>query len=144
MPEYREKKIVPYSADDMCRLIADVGRYPEFVPWCAGARIYNRVGDHQFDADLVIGFKMFRERFTSRVTIERPVKVNVDYLRGPLRELYNHWHITPVSDRACEIDFHVDFEFKSNTLNKLIGPMFAKASHKMVMAFEERAKVICR
>ncbi len=139
MPEYREVKVLPYSAEQMCSLVNDVKKYPEFLPWCAGARVYNHVGDRQFDADLIIGFKMFRERYTSRVVNNSPEGVMVDYLRGPLKKLYNHWHFKALSEATCEVDFHVDFEFKSRTLNKMIGPMFTKASRKMVAAFEDRA-----
>ena len=143
MPTYHEKKHLPFTADELFDLISDVGSYPEFLPWCVGARVYNRASD-QFDADLVIGFKMFREKFTSRVTLNRatdtrPGKVYVDYLRGPMRQLYNHWLLYPQEDGSCLVDFDVRFQFKNIVLDNMIGGMFSEATALMVQAFEDRA-----
>ncbi len=138
MPKFAEKKALPYSAEQVFNIVSDVAKYPDFLPWCVGARVYAKKND-QFDADVIIGFKMFRERFTSRVTMEPSQKVYVDYIKGPMKRLYNHWHFIEQSDGTCVIDFEVDFEFKSKLLDDMIGALFGKACQKMVSAFEERA-----
>ena len=145
MPTHSEKRIVPYSADEMYALIADVARYPEFLPWCAAARIRGTrplpdgAGD-VMEADLVISFKVYRERFGSRVTL-RPAerRIDVEYLEGPFRYLQNHWAFVPLGDQRCEIDFFVDFEFRSALLQRLIGLVFHEAMLRIVRAFEKRA-----
>lgn len=140
MPKFSEKKILPYTPEQVFDLVADVAKYPEFLPWCMGARVYNKK-QGQFDADVIIGFKMFREKFTSRVTINRAERVDVDYIKGPMRRLYNHWQFSEIEE-GCLVDFDVDFEFNSKLLNDLIGGLFGKACEKMVSAFEERATVL--
>lgn len=122
----------------MFGLVSDVASYPQFLPWCLGARVYNRI-EGRFDADVIIGFKMFREKFTSRVTLEQGRRVDVDYIKGPMRQLYNHWRFVPHDNGSCLIDFDVDFEFSSKMLNQVIGPLFGDACIKMVQAFEHRA-----
>jgi coenzyme Q-binding protein COQ10 len=141
MPRHTEKRHLPFSAEQLFAIVSDVKSYPEFLPWCTGARVYN-VREGQFDADLLIGYKQFKERFTSRVTIEEPTKVYVDYLRGPLKHLYNHWHFLPQEDGSCIIDFDVDLEFNSSMLEFAIRRYFDEATKKMIAAFEDRAKRI--
>ncbi len=146
MPTHAEKRVMPYSAEEMYALIADVPAYPEFLPWCAAARIRGRRQTEEgevVDADLVISFKLFRERFGSRVVL-RPEKreIDVSYLDGPFRYLDNHWRFTPVSETSCEVDFFVDFEFKSRTLQALIGLVFDEAMRRIVRAFEGRAAAL--
>lgn len=138
MTEFSDQKILPYSADQMFALVSDVARYPEFLPWCTGARVYNRRAD-RFDADVIIGFKMFREKFTSRVTFSRPNSVDVDYLTGPMKRLYNHWRFTDMEEGGCLIDFKVELEFKNRMLEQMIGRVFTEATERMVDAFEARA-----
>ena len=134
---------MPYSADEMYALIADVSAYPEFLPWCAAARIRSRrpIKDGEVvDADLVISFKLFRERFGSRVTLKPDLnRIEVAYLDGPFRYLNNHWKFIPVAEDRCEVDFFVDFEFKSRTLQAIIGVVFNEAMQRIVRAFERRA-----
>ena len=146
MPTHSEKRRMPYSAQEMYDLIADVPAYPEFLPWCSGARVRGRRQDGAVeivDADLVISFKVFRERFGSRVTLNPgAMQIDVEYLDGPFRYLNNHWKFVPVSDSACEVDFFVDFEFKSRTLQAIIGVVFNEAMRRIVRAFEERAAVL--
>lgn len=137
---------MPYSADEMYALIADVPAYPEFLPWCSAARIRSRRQDGEaeiMEADLVISFKLFRERFGSRVTL-RPVdkEIDVSYLDGPFRYLNNYWKFVPVDETTCEVDFFVDFEFKSRTLQALIGLVFDQAMQMIVRAFERRAEAL--
>jgi coenzyme Q-binding protein COQ10 len=146
MPTHAEKRMLPYSAEQMYALIADVGSYPEFLPWCAAARIRETrpLPDGKgevIEADLVISFKVFRERFTSRVTLRPAIhRIDVEYLNGPFRYLNNHWDFEPHGPDACEVDFFVDFEFRSKVLQKLIGIVFHEAMLRIVRAFERRAE----
>ncbi len=145
MPTHAEKRIMPHSAAQMYDLIADINAYPQFLPWCVGARIRKRTmmpdGSEILDADLVISFKLFREKFGSRVTLypeER--RIDVEYLDGPFRYLNNHWKFTQLEDGTCEVDFFVDFEFKSAVLQAVIGVVFNEAMQRIVRAFEKRAQ----
>ena len=146
MPTHAEKRELPYSADQMYDLIADVGAYPEFLPWCAAARVRSRrpEGDEVImDADLVISFKLFRERFGSRVALKPGTKqIDVSYLDGPFRYLNNKWTFRPLTETSCEVDFFVDFEFKSRTLQAIIGVVFNEAMQRIVRAFEKRAEAL--
>ena len=138
MPTHAEKRLLPYSQEQLFELVADIDRYPEFLPWCVATRIRSRTGKIVI-ADLVIGFKMFRERFTSEVTLARPDRIDVRYTHGPLRYLNNHWIFRPADDGQCVIDFYVDFEFRSYLLQKMIGVVFHEAVRRMVDSFERRA-----
>lgn len=138
MPKHAEKRTVPYTAAQMFELVAAVDRYPEFLPWCAASRITIRDGD-VFFADLVIGYKMLREKFTSRVTALRPDHIHVEYMDGPMKNLSNHWRFIENPDGTCTIDFYVDFEFRNPLLRKLIEMFFNEAIRRMVAAFETRA-----
>ena len=140
MPTHAEKRSVPYSPEQMFDLVADVEQYPDFLPWCVACRIRRREGPDAFIADLVIGFKVFRERFTSRVGLDRPNRVDVVYHEGPFRHLTNHWIFLPDDRGNCTIDFYIDFEFRSRTLQRLIGKLFNEAVQRMVNAFEKRAR----
>lgn len=134
---------MPYSADQMYALVADVEAYSRFLPWCAASRVRNRrkTSDGEvLEADLVISFKVFRESFGSRVTLKPDERViDVEYLDGPFRYLNNHWHFRRLSDAACEVDFFVDFEFRSRALQMVIGAVFNEAMRRIVRAFENRA-----
>ncbi|MGQ9366095.1 type II toxin-antitoxin system RatA family toxin [Azospirillum sp. A39] len=138
MPTHAEKKVLPYTPRQMYDLVADVERYPEFLPWCLAARIRRREGDVLF-ADLVIGFKMVRERFTSRVELSEPqCRIDVQYTDGPFHYLNNHWIFQPHEQGTC-VDFYVDFEFRSKMLQRIMGMLFNEAVRRMVQAFEQRA-----
>ncbi len=137
MPTHAERRFLPYTQQQLFDLVADVERYPEFLPWCIAARIRSREGN-VLVADLVIGFKMIRERFTSRVTLTPPERVDVAYTHGPLRYLNNHWIFEPAPG-GCVIDFFIDFEFKSALLQRVMGALFNEAVRRMVAAFEARA-----
>jgi coenzyme Q-binding protein COQ10 len=139
MPTHAERRHLPYRADQLFDLVADIARYPEFLPWCTGARIRDRQGD-VITADLMIGFRMVRERFISRVTLLRPDRIDVAYSEGPFRYLDNHWRFEPQPDGSTIIDFDVDFEFRSRMLQRLIGLLFNEAVRRMVGAFETRAR----
>lgn len=143
MPTHAEKRYVPYRPEEMYELVAKVELYPEFLPWCKAARITKR-GDSHFSADLVIAFKMFRERFSSNVKLIPQSGVDVEYVNGPFRYLNNHWRFEPADDGGCIVDFYVDFEFRSKILQNLIGLLFNEAVNRMVAAFEGRAEQLYR
>ncbi|MGF1631156.1 MAG: type II toxin-antitoxin system RatA family toxin [Kiloniellaceae bacterium] len=138
MPIHKEKRVLPYSPNQLYELVLDIERYPEFLPWCLGARIRTREQD-LIVADLIIGFRMFRERFISRVEPD-PVaqRIDVTYAEGPFKYLDNHW-VFEEHPQGCQIDFYVDFEFRSKLLQKLIESLFHEAVRRMVTAFETRA-----
>ena len=141
MPKHVEKRVLKHSPQQMFDLVADVERYPEFLPWCLGTRITKCDGD-VIEADMLIGFRMFRERFGSHVELDRTgMEINVRYTHGPFRYLVNRWHFVPHAE-GCEIDFFVDFEFHSKLLQKMIGVVFNEAVKIMVHAFEKRADVV--
>ena len=138
MPTHAEKRVLPYTPRQLFDLVADIEKYPEFLPWCIAARIRERDGN-RLVADMVIGFKMFRERFTSQVTLDRDRgRIDVAYAEGPFKYLTNHW-VFEEHPRGCVIDFYVDFEFHSRLLQKLIEALFHEAVRRMVRAFETRA-----
>ena len=139
MPSYAEKRHLPYTPEQLFDLVAGVDRYPEFLPWCKASRITRREGEDVFFADLVIAFKVFRERFTSKVVLHPKRQIDVEYINGPFRYLNNHWKFEP-HPQGCLLDFYVDFEFRSRILQNLIGLLFNEAVHRMVAAFEARAK----
>lgn len=131
---------MPYTPDQLFQLVADVEHYPEFLPWCVASRIRKRDGD-VFFADLVIGFKMIRERYTSKVVLNPAARrIDVQYTEGPFHHLDNHWIFVPAEDGGTTIDFYVDFEFRSKLLQKVIGTLFNEAVKLMVASFEKRAK----
>ena len=142
MPRHSETKPLPYSAQQMYDLVADVGKYPEFLPWCAAARIRSREdrGDHEvMEADLVISFKVFRERFGSRVTLwPQDMRIETEYLDGPFRYMKSDWSFKD-TDTGCDVSFFVDFEFKNAVLQGIIGVVFNEAMQRIVRAFESRA-----
>jgi len=145
MPTHAEKRLLPYSPQQLFDLVAQVERYPEFLPWCLASRIRKRDGNVLI-ADLVIGFKMFREHFTSNVELEPTRRINVWYAEGPFKHLTNHWSFEPAPPSAelptggTLIDFYVDFEFRSKLLQSVIGVLFNEATKRMVAAFEARAR----
>lgn len=140
MTTHAEKRVLPYTPEQLFDLVAGVERYPEFLPWCTAARIRSRT-DRLMIADMAIGFRMIRERFTSRVVLDRPHAIDVTYADGPFKRLTNRWRFLPMPE-GCEIDFFVDFEFRSKLLEKMIGLLFEEACRRMISAFEARAKVL--
>jgi coenzyme Q-binding protein COQ10 len=138
MPSHTEQRLLPFTPEQLFALVADIERYPEFLPWCIAARIRERRPD-LIVADLMIGFKMFRERFTSRVKLDPPRHIDVSYAEGPFRRLTNHWGFAPAAG-GCRIDFFVDFEFKSRLMQRVIEMLFGEAVRRMVAAFEKRAR----
>jgi coenzyme Q-binding protein COQ10 len=146
MPTHRESRPMPYSARQIYDLVADVARYPEFLPWTAAARIRSRTpiqGGEEMLADLVISFKVFRERFGSRVLLYPGTnRIETAYIDGPFRHMISHWHMTDRPEGGCHVEFSVDFEFKNPVLQRLIGVVFDQAMRRVVAAFEARAKAL--
>ncbi len=138
MPRHKETRRLPYTPEQMFELVADVGRYGEFLPWVAAVRVTSS-SETEMVADLVVGFRALKERFTSRIAKQRPRTIHVDYLDGPLKYLRNDWTFAPDGEGGTIVDFNVDFEFRSRIFEAIAGQMFGIAFRKMVGAFEERA-----
>jgi coenzyme Q-binding protein COQ10 len=137
MPRHSETRFLPYTPEQMFDLVADIERYPEFLPWCVGMRVRER-RDDVILADLMVGFKMIREKFTSKVTLQRPSRIDVVYIDGPFKHMENHWLFKP-HDGGCMVEFFIDFEFRSRMLRLVMEPLFHEAVRRMVGAFETRA-----
>lgn len=129
----------PYAPEQVFNLVADVERYPEFLPWCIACRVAARESPTVFTADLVVGFKMVREKFTSRVIANPTEVITVEYINGPFEYLTNEWKFSKAPE-GTKVDFYLTFEFRSKILQKLIGVLFEEAVHRMVAAFETRAE----
>ena len=141
MTVHAEKRVVRHSPEQLYALVADVRSYPQFLPWCLAARIRHQ-DEISLAADLVIGFRMFREKFTSYVDLDaEALEINVRYAEGPFRYLTNKWRFLPHKE-GCEIDFYVDFEFNSRLLQSVIETLFTEAVRRMVQAFETRADAL--
>ena len=138
MPSIREITQLPYSPEQMFDLVADVGRYREFLPWVVATRVRSN-SETEMLADMVVGFKSIRESFTSRVSKDRPHEIRVHYVDGPLSDLDNIWLFRPYGNESCEIEFFVDFTFRNRVFEKVAGQYFDRAFRKMVDAFERRA-----
>lgn len=145
MPSHFETKTLPYSPQQMFDLVADVEQYKHFAPWCVASRINKWEREDVFYADLVIGYKMFRERFSSRVILSPsethyPARIHIEYLEGPLKHLSNEWVFYPEENGQCRIEFAVDFEFRNLFFQSVVNLFFSEVVRRMVAAFEARAK----
>ncbi|MBN8847286.1 MULTISPECIES: type II toxin-antitoxin system RatA family toxin [unclassified Sphingomonas] len=140
MPRHKETRRLPYTPEQMFDLVADVGRYAEFLPWVVAMRVRSDTSTETI-ADMIVGFKGLRETFTSRVVKERPAAVHVDYIDGPLKFLHNDWGFRADGD-GCFVDFSVDFAFKNRVFEMMAGQVFAAALRKMIGAFEDRAAAL--
>ena len=138
MPRHTETRNLPYTPEQLFDLVADVGRYQEFLPWVAATRIRSN-SETMMVADLVVGFGALKETFASRVEKERPSRIHVDYVDGPLKYLHNSWKFRPDGEGGSDVDFCVDFAFKSRIFESLAGQMFDRALRRMISAFEQRA-----
>ena len=141
MPRHTETRHLPYTPEQLFELVADVARYDEFLPWVVAVRIRSS-SEAETVADLVVGFNAFKERFTSRVHKERPRRIVVDYVEGPLKYLKNEWVFEPAPQGGTNVHFCVDFAFKSRLFESLAGAMFDRALRRMTSAFEERAAAL--
>ena len=137
MPKHSETRHLPYTPEQMFDLVADVARYPEFLPWVSAMRVRSDTPTETV-ADMIVGFKGLRETFTSRVTKDRPGAIDVEYLDGPLKYLRNNWRFRP-EEQGCAVDFTVDFAFKNRVFEMLAGQVFGTALRRMIGAFEDRA-----
>jgi coenzyme Q-binding protein COQ10 len=147
MPRFSSKRRVPHSAPQMFDLVADVERYPEFVPLCDSLRVTQRTpkddGTEIVVCEMTVSFKLVRETFTTKCTMDRPnLKIHVEYLRGPFSNLENRWTFEPKGEDACDVGFFLAYEFKSRMLAMLMGAMFDTAFARFSSAFEKRADVI--
>ena len=141
MPRHSETKFLPYTPEQLFDLVADVERYDEFLPWVVAVRIRSS-SETETVADLVVGFNAFKERFTSRVKKERPSRICVDYIEGPLKYLHNEWRFEAAPQGGTNLHFAVDFAFKSRLFETLAGSMFDRALRRMTNAFEQRAAAL--
>ncbi|MFA7603014.1 MAG: type II toxin-antitoxin system RatA family toxin [Novosphingobium sp.] len=141
MPSSHEVRRLPYSAEQMFDLVADVAHYPEFLPWVMATRVRSD-SETELVADMLVGFSAIREKFTSRVEKRRPEEIRVHYVDGPLRDLDNRWLFRPLGPHECEIDFTVEFSFRNALFEKMAGQYFDRAFRKMVAAFETRAAAL--
>lgn len=144
MSATQQMRDVPYAADDMFALVADVAHYPDYLPWCAGARIRKReteAANEVLTADLIVSYGLFREQFTSRALLNKPARViDVHYVQGPFKHLTNKWYFEPLGTGGCRIHFHIDFEFRSMALQKLMNGVFSIAFSRLMQAFVDEAE----
>ena len=141
MPRHSESRHLPYTPEQLFEMVADVGHYDEFLPWVVAVRVRSS-SETETLADLVVGFSAFKERFTSRVVKERPDRIVVDYVEGPLKYLHNEWRFEPAGDGGTNLHFSVDFAFRSRLFEALAGQMFDRALRRMTGAFEQRAATL--
>jgi coenzyme Q-binding protein COQ10 len=144
MPQFSTRRRVPHAAGDMFDLVADVERYPEFVPLCKALRVIRRVPEPEgveiLVAEMTVAYKLLRERFSCRVTLDRPnLQILVEYLDGPFSHMENRWEFHPLGEQSCEIVFFIAYEFRSRALGLLMGAVFDTAFRRFSAAFEKRA-----
>jgi len=149
MPQFSSKRRVPHNAGDMFDLVADVEKYPQFVPLCQSLRVRSRTPKGQTPeilvADMTVAYKLIRETFTSRVTLDRPgLTILVEYLDGPFSRMENRWTFRAVNQNACDVEFFIEYEFRSRILAMLMGAMFDAAFRRFAVAFEKRADQVYR
>jgi len=147
MPQFTTKRRVRHAAADMFALVADVERYPEFVPLCRALKVRRRAASGEgidvLTADMTVAYKMIHETFTSRVTLDRPrLQIHVEYLDGPFSQLDNHWTFREIAERASDVDFFISYQFRSRALGLLMGAMFDAAFRRFAEAFERRADMV--
>jgi coenzyme Q-binding protein COQ10 len=147
MPRFSTKRRVHHSASNMFDLVADAEKYPQFVPMCSAMHLRSRTdkgeGVTVIVAVMTVAYKMIRQTFTSRATLDRPnLKILVEYLDGPFKHMQNRWAFHAAGDDACDVEFFIDYEFKSRTLSMLMGALFDTVFRRMATAFEKRADEI--
>jgi coenzyme Q-binding protein COQ10 len=147
MPQFSNKRCVAHAANEMFDLVADVERYPEFVPLCRRLRVLERnagpEGTEIVIADMTVAYKLIRETFTSRITLDRAhLKILVEYLQGPFSHMENRWSFRPIDETSCEVEFFICYEFRSRTFALLMGAMFDLAFRRFAAAFERRANEV--
>lgn len=143
MPTHSENRVLPFSAEQMYALVLDVAKYPEFLPWCVATRVKSKDASDigQMVADMAVGFKLVKERYTSRITFDAPHHIHVTDIGGPFKRLETDWRFRSHAD-GCEVDFNIDFAFSSALLESIMGGLFTDAAHKMMQAFVTRAEAV--
>jgi coenzyme Q-binding protein COQ10 len=141
MPSHSETRVLPYTAEQLFDLVMDIEKYPEFLPWCLAARVKSKAKD-AVEADVIIGYKMFREKFSSRVRCVRPKSIEVEYVQGPMAYLHNKWTFKDIGAKGCRVGFEVDFTMKTRLFESLVDQFFHRALVKMINAFETRARTL--
>ena len=141
MPRHSEKRHLPYTPEQLFELVADVKSYQEFLPWVAAVRVRSD-SETEMVADLVVGFRALKETFTSRVHKQRPHAIKIDYIEGPLKYLHNSWKFEADGAGGTNVDFCVDFAFRSRIFETIAGQMFDRALRRMIGAFEDRAHAL--
>lgn len=129
---------LPYTPEQLYDLVVDIEKYPEFLPWCLAVRILSS-SDVEIEADLIVGYKFFRETFRSRVHLTPETRIDVEYIKGPFRHLNNHWVFKEMPGKGTNVDFFIDFEFRNNLLQRAAQMVFESAFNQMLSAFEKRA-----
>jgi coenzyme Q-binding protein COQ10 len=141
MPTHAEKRVLPYSAQQMFDLVADVEKYPDFLPWVTQSIITGRQ-ENCFIADLTVGYKFLTEKYSSKVCLEPYSRIDVIYLTGPFKYLNNHWVFEPLDDQRVCLDFYIDFEFRSSFFQGMMQTIFSEVVRRMIHSFEKRAEEI--
>ncbi|MEZ0259361.1 MAG: type II toxin-antitoxin system RatA family toxin [Alphaproteobacteria bacterium] len=138
MPSHAEKRVLPYTSEQLFDLVMDIEKYPEFMPWCIATRINSR-GKDVLNADVIVGYKVFREKFNSTVVFKRPKTIEVEYKQGPMKHLQNRWAFKDIKGGQCEVDFYIEFSMKSKMFETLVDQFFHRVLVKMINSFEDRA-----
>lgn len=138
MPAHSEKRVLPYSSEQLFDLVMDIEKYPEFMPWCLATRINSREKD-ELNADVIVGYKVFREKFNSTVHFKRPKTIEVEYRQGPMKHLQNRWTFKDIRGGQCEVDFYIEFSMKTKLFESLVDQFFHRVLVKMINSFEARA-----
>lgn len=141
MPRHSEKRTLPFAPEILYAIVADVERYPEFLPWILNADILKQT-EQGFLADLTVGYKFFQETYRSEVILTPHERVEIKYIKGPFKHLENHWIFSPVTSNSVDVNFFIDFEFQSSLFQGMIQTVFTEAVSKMITAFEERARAL--
>jgi coenzyme Q-binding protein COQ10 len=141
MTQHAEQRSLSFPAEFIFDIVADVERYPEFLPWVLEAKIISK-GDHKFVADLTIGYQFYKDTYRSEVILTPHEQIGINYIKGPFKYLHNRWFFTPTSPNDVDVNFFIDFEFESSFFQSMIQKVFAHAVGKMVTAFEQRARVL--
>lgn len=150
MPKLAEQRILPHSAKQIFDLVCDIESYPQFLPWCANAKIIKQISPNNLQAQLAVEFKGIFEHYLSDVSFGQKTAQNGEHIfwveaiavKGPFKSLVNNWQIAELSDASCKVDFFLNFEFNSALLGKMFGGIFSAATAKMMQAFEDRASYL--
>jgi coenzyme Q-binding protein COQ10 len=141
MPTHAEKRILPYLPEQIFDLVANVERYPEFLPWVISTQIINRQ-ENSFVADLTVGYKFISDSYRSEVVLYPHHRIDINYVNGPFKYLNNHWIFSQYDEKHVEVDFYIDFEFKSSVLQGMMQTVFSEVVKRMIQSFEKRAAEI--